>query len=75
VIQEKEQKSAPHDINTRLTNKKQSHHKIIAMKINRNKGFTSLVVNTWEHVLRKGRDLPNNWINISEVLVGSRSWP
>jgi len=53
-------------INTRLTD-----DKIIATKIKQNKGFTNLVVNTWEHVLSNERDLPNNWINLREVLVGS----
>ena len=53
-------------INTRLTD-----NKIIATKLKRNKGFTNLVVSTWEHVLKKERDLPNNWINLREVLVGS----
>ena len=55
-------------INLRLTN-----DKLIATKKKRKKGFTNLVVNTWEHVLSKEGDLPNNWINMREVLVGSRS--
>lgn len=49
--------------------------KITASKIKRNKGFTRLVVNTWENVLTKERDLPNNWISMREVLVGSRPRP
>jgi len=53
-------------INIRLTD-----DKIIATKIKHSKGFTNLVVNTWEHILSKERDLPNNWINLHEVLVGS----
>jgi len=55
-------------INTRLTD-----DKITATKIKRNKGFTNLVVNTWEPVLSKERDLPNEWIYSREVLVGSRT--
>ena len=53
-------------INTRLTK-----DKVTATNIKRNKGFTNLVVNTWEHVLAKERVLPNSWINTCEVLVGS----
>jgi len=56
-----------HAINTRLTN-----DKIIAQKIKRNKGFTKLVENTWEKVLTNERDIPNDWTNVHEVLVGSR---
>src|SRR5260221_6863393 len=55
-------------INRRLTNDKN------AAKKKRKKGFTNLVVNTWEQVLSKERVLPNNWINTREVLVGSRTW-
>jgi ribonuclease HI len=57
-------------INSRLT-----EDKIVASKIKRNKGFTNLVVNTWEHVLSRERDLPNEWIQRREVLVGSRPGP
>ena len=59
-----------HVINSRLTN-----DKITASKIKQNKGFTRLVVNTWENVLTKERDLPNNWISMHEILVGSRPRP
>jgi hypothetical protein len=59
-----------HVINSRLTN-----DKIATSKIKQNKGFTKLVVNTWEKVLDKESDLPNNWITVREVLVGSRPWP
>ena len=51
-----------HAINSRLTN-----NKITALKIKQNKGFTRLVVNTWEKVLTKERDLLNNWISMHEV--------
>jgi len=44
----------------------------MTQRIKRNKGFTKLVENTWEHVLNKA-DLPNNWTNVHEVLEGSRS--
>ena len=36
----------------------------------RNDGFTTLVVNTWEQALENERELPPNWINRREVLVG-----
>jgi len=52
-------------INERLTT-----DKINATMIKRNEGFTKLVVDTWEQALKKERELPMNWINLSEVLVG-----
>jgi len=52
-------------INERLTT-----DKITAIRIIRKDGFTTLVVNTWEQALEKERELPPNWINCSEVLVG-----
>jgi len=54
-------------INARLTN-----DKITATRIKHEKGFTNLVVNTWEHVLGKTGDLPNDWLRNREVLVGRR---
>ena len=56
------------EINTRLTD-----DRITATKVQRNKGFTKLVENTWEHVLHREGDLPNEWLNSREVLVGSRA--
>ena len=53
------------EINERLTT-----DKIMATKIKRDNGFTTLVVNTWEQALEKQRGLPVNWIKLSEVLVG-----
>jgi hypothetical protein len=50
-------------INERLTTK------TIAMRIQRNNGFTTLVVN-WEQALETERGLPSNCINLCEVLVG-----
>ena len=63
-----EKPTSPHVINSRLT-----EDKIAASKIKRNKGFTVLVSNTWEKVLSKENDVLNNWINMHEVLVGSRA--
>jgi len=74
VIQEKNHNNQEirlrwlHVINLRLT-----EDKIAASKIKRNKGFTILVSNTWEKVLSKENDVPNNWITMREVLVGSRA--
>ena len=59
-----------HVINERLT-----EDKINATQIKRNKGFTKLVVDTWEKVLEKEGALPNAWTNRREVLVGSRVRP
>ena len=42
-------------IKIRLTN-----DKVLAIKMKRKIGFTNLVVNTWEHLLSKEGDLPNN---------------
>ena len=52
-------------INERLTT-----DKIQATTIKRNKGFTELVVKTWEQALSKECELPIKWIYDSEVLVG-----
>ena len=55
-------------INTRLTD-----DKIIATKIKRNAYSIQRVKNTWEHVLKKHMDLPTDWIDSPEVLVGRRT--
>ena len=52
-------------INTRLTD-----DKIIATRIKRDEKSERKVRNTWEHVLRKQEDLPDDWITSREVLVG-----
>ncbi|KAI0254996.1 hypothetical protein BJV78DRAFT_1345447 [Lactifluus subvellereus] len=46
---------------------------ILATKIKRDKKSTQTVKNTWEHVLRKDADLPDDWITSREVLVGRRT--
>jgi len=33
------------------------------------------MISTWEHVLSKESDFPNDWMNMHEVLVGSRLQP
>ncbi|KAI0245545.1 hypothetical protein BJV78DRAFT_1262268 [Lactifluus subvellereus] len=60
-----------HTINARLTD-----DKILATKIKRDnpdKKSAQTVKSTWEHVLRKNTDLPNDWITSREVLVGRRT--
>ena len=52
-------------INTRLTS-----DKITATKIKRDEKSKKKVKSTWEHVLRKQGDLPDDWITSREVLVG-----
>ncbi|KAI9508723.1 hypothetical protein F5148DRAFT_1192948 [Russula earlei] len=54
-------------INKRLTN-----DKITALPITRDKNFRKLVENTWEGVLLKQMDLPPDWLQNREVLVGRR---
>jgi len=58
-----------------MTNERLTEDRIITTKIKRNKGFTKLIVNTWEKVLIREGDLPNDWTNWHEVLVGSRERP
>jgi hypothetical protein len=53
-------------INIRLT-----EDRTVATKIKRNKGFSNLVINTWDKVIKKENDAPKDWIIHSEVLVGS----
>jgi hypothetical protein len=53
------------EINVKLTD-----DKIVATRIRQNDGFTTLVVNTWEQALNNEKELPPNWLNHSEVLVG-----
>ncbi|KAI0250467.1 hypothetical protein BJV78DRAFT_1219419 [Lactifluus subvellereus] len=57
-----------HTINARLTD-----DKILATKIKRDnpdKKSAQTVKSTWEHVLRKNTDLPDDWLTSREVLVG-----
>jgi hypothetical protein len=53
-------------INERLT-----CDRITATKIVRNKTYTNLVKNTWKKALQRHHDLPVDWFNDREVLVGS----
>jgi ribonuclease HI/exonuclease III len=54
-------------INRRLT-----EDKIIATKIKRDKAHRLKAKNTWEAVLRKEGEIPDQWIHHPEVLVGTR---
>jgi len=54
-------------INTRLTD-----DRITAIRIKRDKQSFQKIADTWEHVLRKQRDLPQDWITSREVLVDRR---
>jgi ribonuclease HI len=53
-------------INERLT-----CDRITATKIVRDKTYTNLIKNTWKKAIQRQRDLPLNWLNDREVLVGS----
>jgi len=52
-------------INERLT-----INKVTVTKIKRNEKFTRTVTETWEMALKKEKEIPVNWMQISEVLVG-----
>jgi len=54
-----------HAINDRLTIDKTTTTKIV-----RTNRFKKLVEGTWELALRKGQELPVNWMHYCEVLVG-----
>ena len=55
-------------INRRLT-----EDKIVATKIKRTKHYTNLIKATWENILKRNLNLPHNWLQDSEVLVGRRA--
>ena len=54
-------------------NKRLTEDKIIATKIKRNRTTIRKVEATWEGVLKKTWDLPNEWIYQREFLVGRRA--
>ena len=47
--------------------------KITATKIKQDKTFTNLIKATWEPLLHSLEEIPENWIDDSEVLVGRRT--
>ena len=73
VIQQKTH--SPSEIRARwlsAINRRLTEDKIIATKIMRNNRSLQRVTNTWETLLKKEGNLPINWIDNSEVLVGRR---
>jgi len=54
----------------RAINKRLTINKVTATKIKRNEKFTRTVTETWEMALKKEKEIPVNWMQISEVLVG-----
>jgi len=44
-----------------------TENKVIATKIKNVKGFSNLVVNTWEKVLKKYTEIPNEWLQSSTI--------
>ena len=57
-------------INARLTD-----DKIIATKVRRGKISAELVTSTWQKALQKSSNIPRDWIEDREVLVGRRVRP
>lgn len=55
----------------RKINEQLTCDRITATKIEWNKTHTNLIKNTWKKILQKYHDLPVNWMNIREVLMGS----
>ena len=55
-------------INTRLT-----QDKLMATKIKRTEQSIRQVKDTWEPILKRSLDIPNDWIYNREVLVGRRT--
>jgi ribonuclease HI len=53
-------------------NKRLIEDKIVATKIKRDKAHIQKLINTWEEVLKKDGDLPEDWTHKTEVLVGRR---
>jgi ribonuclease HI len=57
---------------TQAINRRLTDDKVTATKIKRDIAHTRKVKNTWEAVLEKTGDLPDRWIYLREVLVGTR---
>jgi hypothetical protein len=55
----------------KLNNARLTKDRITATKMKRDKGFSNLVINTWDKVIREKEDVPKDWLIHSEVLVGS----
>ena len=57
---------------TQAINRRLTEDKIIATKVKRDIAHIRKVKNTWEAVLGKTEELPDGWIYLREVLVGTR---
>jgi hypothetical protein len=53
-----------------VINKRLTIDTVTATKIRRTSIFTNLVEETWELALKKTMEIPVNWMQCSEVLVG-----
>jgi len=54
----------------RAINERLTIDKVTVTKIKRNHKFTRTVIATWELALKKEKEIPANWIQCGEVLVG-----
>ena len=57
----------------KVINRRLTEDKLTATKIKRNKQYTNLIKATWENLINKFTDLPNDWVQNREVLVGRRT--
>ena len=74
VIQEKTH--SPYETEARwlkAINRRLTEDKIVATKIKREKQYSKLIQDTWNHLLTRDSDPPHNWIQNREVLVGRRA--
>ena len=74
VIQEKTH--TPHETEAqwlKVINRRLTEDKLVATRIKRTKHHTRLIEATWEDLLKKNPNLPENWIQDCEVLVGRRA--
>ena len=58
----------------RAINERLTIDKVTATKIRCSDKFTKLIEETWGPILRKERELPENWMYCREVLVGRTVW-
>ena len=74
VIQEKTH--SPYETEARwlkAINRRLTEDKIVVTKIKREKQYSKLIQDTWNHLLTRDSDPPHNWIQNREVLVGRRA--
>ena len=58
----------------RAINERLTINKVTVIKIRHSHEFTKLVEETWEPILRKEEEIPANWLQCREVLVGRTVW-